>query len=197
MVEVRLDGRDILCTAKLDRTLEEISSLTGKPANEIICETLQVSKPLMDSNLGYERLTPEGIINITTHVNYSSPEFSIKRPSRDGLYCYYIHPSGSSHFELTLKNPATGISEHTTFVGPSNIINLDCDGQAVTELIKQVTREYLAAQDISRQPLWIDFLNIPNDFLKVYGIAKLPKPDTMLFIEHDATDAIIPENARP
>lgn len=95
----------------------------------------------------------------------------------------YVMPVGGVRVTLLLKGSDTensdGDDAYVLFV-PGNIINIDCSGQAVIDLLKQITSEYLErCYGDCKINTWRDIAKIPVWFTEPYGVRIEPMENFM------------------
>lgn len=140
----------------------------------------------------------KGITPITSFgaMNALQNELSIARPfGRDDEERFvYIMPVGSTRVTLVLKGPENESSDETYMLfAPSNIVAIDCTGQATLDLLKQIAGEYM-----SRCPggykinTWQDIVKIPIWFTEPFGV-RIESSESLVTISVNKTDAVLPQ----
>lgn len=110
---------------------------------------------------------------------------------RDGTV-FYREPGHTTQITIVRTDPNGDQLPLTDIVTvPAFLVNKDCNGKAVKQLMKQIANEFLQtpnAQSVFpdmkyRIATWNEFVNIPAPFLSRYGVSITPAHDTMLVME--------------
>lgn len=162
--------KSILCTIKTGSPLDEIAANNSKSLAEMAVIILKASKILVMSPFDYGHVTPDDVDNVSPCHEVSASMFTVKIHNSIWGCDYYIPPEGESEIMLCRDDPDTG--EHLTnqFIVPTNVLNMDCECRAIKLLFLQIMQEYKAENSITDPQNWHDFIQIPNKFLKKYGV---------------------------
>ena len=197
-IALHTTGSDILTLVKIGEPIEKLAARLSMTPEETAAMLLQ-NRPSHNTDLAaYDKAQPEDIKNIRPLLSDSIQGFSIRFHNAEYNFDWYTYPEGECRVMLHRHDENTGENLANDFIVPCNVVNADCTGDAVKNLFEQIAEEYVEAHCLYNSPEfasfnWHDFINIPEHFMKKYGVRPIANPDIMCDITVAANKPIVPK----
>ena len=193
-------GSDILTLVKIGEPIEQLAARLSMSPEETAAMLLR-SRPEHNSDLAhYSKTRPEDIKSIRPMPSESIHGFTIRFHNEQYNFDWYTYPEGECRVMLHRHDENTSEDLSNDFIVPSNVVNADYTGEAVKRLFEQIAEEYVEAQRLRSNPEfagfnWHDFIGIPEQFMKKYGVQPIAHPDIMCDITVTANKPIVTKEA--
>lgn len=190
-VRLTMPEQDILSHVKLGQSLEDIAKRNHMTQEQMMATILQ-KKDSFILDFDYSSVQPGDIKQITPLQSGNIHGYTVRLHNEQYDFDFYTYPEGSVRIILHRHDPNTGENLSNEFCAPSNIVNMDCTGQALTNLFRQIAQEYIEENHLDASTFtWHDFINIPVTFTKRYGVGIVDKPDIMCDITVEANRTVL------
>lgn len=190
-ISIKHNNTAALCAIRTDDDIHKIAERLDTTPEEIACRVVNKKSPC--DIVDYAAVKPNEITEIRENRAKNTTGFTIHVEDPVLKFGYYICPEGACRISVHRFDRNTTESYTDQFLVPSNILNMDCDGKYVKKLFRQIAREFNQTENKPTCDVftWHDFVSIPNEFLKQYGVKQLERPDIMLYVNVDANENLI------